>query len=290
VKAAAFKYTRARTPEEAVLALAQFGDEARILAGGQSLVPMMNLRLARPEVLVDIGGCALSGIDELAGQLRIGATTTQNAARASVAVRQAAPLLERALGHVGHHALRNRGTIGGSIAHADPAAEIPAVLLALDGEIVVTGERGTRTIGADDVFVSPYTTSLTETELLTSVRFPGDPPAAWGFAELARRRGDFAIAGAAASFDLASDGTIADSRIALFGVDERPIRAIDAERILAGSRLDDADAVTAAAAAARELADPIGDLHGSKAYRKRMVAVVVRRALQNAAAEQRGAT
>jgi carbon-monoxide dehydrogenase medium subunit len=268
--------------------LAELGDAAKVLAGGQSLLALMNLRVARPEVLVDLGGCGLSGIAR-DGCLEIGAMTTHTAASKSEAVRESAPLLEHALGYVGHHAIRNRGTIGGSVAHADPAAEVPAVLLALGGEVSVLGPGGGRTIDADELFVSFYTTALAEDEVLTAIRLPESAPDAWAFGELARRHGDFAIVGVAASFDLTPSGEVADARVAVFGAADRPVRVSEAEAVLHGRRLDDAAAVGDAAVAAREAVDPIGDIHGSKSYRKRVTEVVVRRALENATIEERAA-
>jgi aerobic carbon-monoxide dehydrogenase medium subunit len=281
MKSTSFRYLRPESPEEAASALSQLGDRAKVLAGGQSLLAMLNLRLARPEVLIDVGRCGLSGVRVDSG-VEIGATTSQNAARASEGIRRAAPLLQYALGFVGHHALRNRGTIGGSIAHADPAAEVPAVLLALGGEVVVLGPAGERTIRADDLFVSSYTTSLADDEVMISVRLPGPKPHAWAFGELSRRRGDFAVAGVAAAFELSSDGTVRDGRVAVFGVDDRPLLVPEATASLLGRRFDDAEAVRGASAAARAAVDPVGDIRGSAMYRKRMTEVVVRRALTGA--------
>jgi carbon-monoxide dehydrogenase medium subunit len=252
-----------------------------VLAGGQSLLAMMNFRLARPEVLIDIGACGLSGV-AVNGALEIGATTTHNVARASDAVRRFAPLLVRALADVGHHAVRNRGTVGGSVAHADPAAEIPAVLLALEGEVVAVGTSGVRTIAAADFFLSYYTTALESDEVLTAIRVSARPPDASGFAEVSRRHGDFALAGAAVAADLSPDREVTNVRVAVFAVADRPLRIPEAEDALRGRRLDDADAVGSAAATAREAVDAVGDVHGSETYRRRMTEVVVRRALVEA--------
>jgi len=268
VKPAPFKYLAAGGVEEAIAALAEHGDEAKVLAGGQSLVPMMNLRLATPAVLVDVNRVAeLSGI-AANGSLELGATTRQADAERSAAVAARAPLLAEALRHVGHPGTRVRGTLGGSAAHADPAAEIPAVLLALGAELVVHGPEGERTIPADDFFVSTFTTALGPDELLTRIRLPSNGDA-WGFAEVARSHGDFALAGAA----------VAGARIVLFGVADRPLRAREAEDALSGG----ATPVEAARLAAAAI-DPTGDAFTSAAYRRDVAAVVVRRALEQAAA------
>jgi carbon-monoxide dehydrogenase medium subunit len=285
MKPAPFKYVAAESSDHAVGLLGDLGDQAKVLAGGQSLLAFMNFRMATPDVLIDIGRCGLAGISAN-GQLRIGATTTQSAALQSPAVRESAPLLARALGDVGHYALRNRGTIGGSVAHADPAAEIPAVLVALGGSVEVRGPTGDRTIAADDLFVSHYTTALAQDELLTVVRLPSRPPDAWAFYEIARRRGDFALAGVSAAFGLSGAGEIVDARVVLFGVDRRPVRATQAEGALLGRRLDDAAAVREAGQAAAAAVEPPGDLHGSTKYRKRLTDVAVRRALSSATIER----
>ena len=197
MKPAPFDHLPVETVEDAVAALVEHGDRAKVLAGGQSLVPLLNLRLARPAVLVDVNRVAgLDGI-EANGMLSVGALVRQADALASAAVAEHARLLHEALRHVGHPATRNRGTIGGSIAHADPAAELPAVLLALDGEVDVSGPGGERAIPAADLFLGPFTTSVATNELLTRVRVPRSSDRRFGFAEIARRHGDFALAGAA---------------------------------------------------------------------------------------------
>lgn len=280
MKAAPFGYLAPDSTDEAVEALAELGDAAKVLAGGQSLLALMSLRVAQPETLVDIGRCGLDGI-VLDDALRIGATTTQNAAMAAPAVRERSPLLARALADVSHHALRNRGTIGGSVAHADPAAEVPAVLVAAGGEVVARSALGTRAIAADDLFVTHFTTALADDELLTEVRLPAHGADAWAFHEIARRRGDFALAGVAATFDLDGAGAVAGARIALFGIADRPLRASAAEAALHGHALDDRYAIEAAAMAAAGEVEPLGDIHGGALYRRRLVAVAVRRALRD---------
>jgi len=273
---------RAGSPEEAVEALTEYGDSARPLAGGQSLLAMMSLRVAQPEILIDLGPAGLDAI-AVGDGLEVGSMATQNAALFSSEVAERAPLITRALKDVSHHTLRNRGTIGGSVAHADPAAELPAVLLALDAELVVLGKDGARTVPADDFFVSHFATALADDELLTAIRFKRTKREEFAFHEIARRHGDFALAGMASSFELTESGEVADARIALFAVDARPMRVPDAEAAIRGRALGDADAIAEAGAAARAVVDPTGDIHGSASYRKRMTEVTVRRGLQDAA-------
>ena len=252
--------------------LAELGEDARVLAGGQSLVPMLNLRLARPSALVDVGRVeGLAGISAN-GALRIGATTRQADALRSAVVGERAPLLTAALRHVGHPATRSRGTIGGSIAHADPAAELPAVLLALDGEVIVVSAGGERVIPAASLFTGPFETALEEAELVTAVRF-GDLPegAGFGFSEIARRRGDFALAGAAV---VVAPGY---ARVALFAVAPCAFRASEAERALEqGAGAEEAAALAAAAS------DPSDDPHAPAAYRREAARVATLRALLEA--------
>jgi carbon-monoxide dehydrogenase medium subunit len=269
VKPAPFAYRSAETVEEAVAALAELGEDARVLAGGQSLVPMLNLRLARPSALVDVGRvAALSGIS-VNGALRLGATTRQADALRSGLVAERAPLLIEALRHVGHPATRSRGTVGGSIAHADPAAELPAVLLALDGEAIVVSSGGERVIPAASLFVGPFATTLAEGELLTALRWRDMPASArHGFAEIARRRGDFALAGAVV---VVAPGY---ARVALFAVAPRAFRAPEAEHALEqGAGAEEAAALAAAAS------DPSGDPHATAAYRRQAARVATLRAL-----------
>ena len=269
MKPAPFAYCAVATVAEALTALADGGEDAVVLAGGQSLVPMLNLRLARPALLVDVGRVAeLSGI-EANGALTLGATTRQADVLRARAVAERAPLLVEALRHVGHPATRSRGTVGGSIAHADPAAELPAVLLALDGEATVVSAAGERTIPAALLFLGPFTTALAGGELLTSVRVPARPAGArHGFAEIARRHGDFALAGAAV---VVAPG---HARIALFAVAPAPFRAADAERVLAqGAGAEEVARLAATAA------DPAADAHATAAYRREAVRVATLRAL-----------
>jgi carbon-monoxide dehydrogenase medium subunit len=277
VKPPPFDYRAAGTVEEAVRMLAELGDEAAVLAGGQSLVPLLNLRLVRPETLVDVGHVAELGEIHANGDLRLGATVRQAAALRSPEVAVRAPLLTAALPHVGHPATRSRGTLGGSIAHADPAAELPAVLLALDGKAIVCSASGVREIPAAELFLGPFTTALAPGELLTGLRLPAPPAGVrHGFAEIARRRGDFALAGAAVAI---APGW---ARVALFGVAPAPFRPREAEAALTQGAGADAAAELAALAA-----DPSADVHATADYRRAAARVATLRALV-AAGVQRG--
>lgn len=291
MKPAPFLYCAPSTVEEVVALLAEHGDEAKVIAGGQSLVPTMNMRLAQPSVLVDIG--AVPGLDGIQanGQLTIGATARQAAVLRSAAVADFSPIIPAALRHVGHPANRNRGTFGGSVAHADPAAELPAVLLALGAELVASGPGGERVIGADDFFVTYYTTVLAADEVLTEVRLPQRYDAsrtAWSFLELARRQGDFAVGGTALVAEVDGDGLVTSARVCLLGVADRPVRARQAEDFLVGKRLgDQAVAREAGQLAAGDLT-PVSDVHGSAQYRKEVAAVLVARAAVDSATRLEG--
>ena len=283
MKPAPFRYVKAETLEEAIDALTEYGDEAKVLAGGQSLVPLMNLRLALPAVLVDVNGIReLDGVS-VNGSVEIGAISRQLAVESSVG--DAAPLVAEALRHVGHSAIRSRGTFGGTVAHGDPAAEIPAVLLALGGDVVARGPGGERVIPADDLFVTHFTTALAPTEILTRVRIPrAGADQCWGFAEVARRQGDFALAGVAATAEVDPAGVCRSARIVLFGVADRPLRAAAAEAALHGCKLVDPTALYDAGRLAAEGLEPRADVHASSRYRREVAAVLVRRALAQAAA------
>jgi carbon-monoxide dehydrogenase medium subunit len=280
LKPAPFKYVAAETVEEAVAALAEHGDEAKVLAGGQSLVPLMNLRLATPGVLVDINRVAGLGEIRVNGSLEVGAVTRQAAVERSGEARAAAPLVVAALRHVAHPPIRSRGTIGGTIAHADPAAEIPAVLLALGGELVARGPGGERTIAADDLFQGYFTTSLAVDELVTAVRFPRQGAGQrTALCEVARKQADFALAGAVVAAAVGDDGVCESARIVLFGVADRPVRATSAEAAVVSQRLTDDAVVADVARAATADIDPRGDAHASAEYRREVSEVLVRRAL-----------
>lgn len=286
MKPAPFVYLAPDTLEDAIGALSEHGAEGKVLAGGQSLVPMMNMRLSRPAVLVDV-----TGIDELSGirtngAIAIGATTRQCDVLTHEAL-EPFPVLGTALRNVGHTANRSRGTFGGSIAHADPAAELPAVVLALDAEMVVQGPGGERVVAADDFFVTYYTTDIGVEEVLTKVRVPVRPPSAWGFAEVARRHGDFALAGAVVTATIDGAGSVEEARVVLFGVADRPVRAVAAEAALVGRPLDDTDLPREAAQLAVEGVEFGSDVHVPEIYRREASVALVRRAVADAAASVR---
>jgi carbon-monoxide dehydrogenase medium subunit len=285
LKPAPFDYVAPRTVAEAVDHLARHGDDARVLAGGQSLVRLMNTRLATPAVIVDIN--RVEGLDAIGtenGSVRIGATARQRAAELHDLVRSGAPLFAQAGAHVAHPPVRRRGTVVGSIAFADPSAELPAAFLALDGEAVVTGPDGERTVAAADLFTGAFRTSLAAGELITAVRVPrsGDGPTGSAWTEVSRRQGDLPVCGAGAVVTLGDGGTIAQARVALCGVGATPVRATAVEEALAGAEPTE-DAIAAAAdRAARDL-DPPSDPHGSADYRRHLAVVMTRRAVQEAA-------
>ena len=278
-----FDYEAPNTVSEAVELLAEHLDEASVLAGGQSLIPLLALRLARPAVLIDINRIdELSGVSATDGWVAIGAMTREYAAEESGTVADAVPLLAAALPLIGHEAIRSRGTIGGSLAHADPAAELPAVARALDAEFVVRGPSGERAVPAAEWFEGYLTTSRRPDELLIEVRFPtAGPGTGISFQEVARRHGDFAIVGLAASLTI-SGGAISDARLALAGMSDVPVRAADAEDLLVGES-PSAELFEEAARRATDDLDPPGDLHGSPDYRMKVAGALVRRGLREAA-------
>ena len=284
MKPAAFEYAAPTSLGDALEMLASGGPEARLLAGGQSLVPMMNFRLARPRLLIDLNGVAsLDGIAAADGHCRIGAMTRQRAIENSDVVRRRAPLLHEATTHVAHLPIRSRGTIGGSLANADPAAEYPAAAIALDCTMVARSARGERRIAAADFFLDVFSTALDADEILTQILVPDMPPASGSaFAEIARRRGDFALAGVAARITL-DGGAAADVRLAACGVGAAAVRLRQAEAAIRGGGTG-ADAVEAAAAAAAGEVEPETDIHASAAYRRRLTAAMTRRALAAAIA------
>jgi aerobic carbon-monoxide dehydrogenase medium subunit len=288
VKPPAFEYHDPRGLPEALSLLARLGDDAKVLAGGQSLVPLLNFRLARPAHLID-----LNRVDELAyireqdGAVAIGAMTRQRAAERDDKLAARAPLIRQALGQVGHVQIRNRGTIGGSLAHADPAAELPAVMLALDAQLVLRREAGERVVAPNEFFVSYLTTCLEPDELLVEIRLQALPPrTGTAFVELSRRHGDFALAGVAAAVTLDEVGHCASARIGLTGVAPTPVRPHSAEVMASGSRPTEALWREVAHEASREL-QPDSDLHASGAYRKHIAEVLVFRALLEASSAAR---
>lgn len=256
-------------------ALAASNGDAKVLAGGQSLVPMLNFRVVDAPLFVDING--IEGLDLIEekedGGLRIGALTRYFALETSVSVRDRFPVLHEAMKHVAHLAIRNRGTIGGSLSHADPAAELPMMAVLLDAKIVAAGPDGEREIPAGDFFTAPLTTVLAPDEIVVAVDLPGLPAATgWGFEEFAQRRGDFAVAGVAALVTR-EGGTVTNTRIALMGLHDTPVRARSAEAAFGESGIE------AAAVAARQDADPMNDLHGSADYRRHLAEALTRRVL-----------
>jgi carbon-monoxide dehydrogenase medium subunit len=268
--------------------LREFGDEAKVLAGGQSLVPIMALRLARFDHLVDLNRVGeLRGIERRNGAVRIGAMTRQTEVERDASVAADVPLLARATPLIGHFQIRNRGTLGGSLAHADPAAEYPAVALALDADFEVANTGGSKTVPASDFFVSTFMTALEADDVLTAIHFP-----VWGgrsgFAveEVARRFGDFALTGAVCGVQLDGD-RVARAAIAMFGMGSTPLRATEAEAAVTGSAVGDVDAEEVGRTAAAAT-DPPSDIHASASYRRSVGAVVVTRALRRAIEEANG--
>jgi aerobic carbon-monoxide dehydrogenase medium subunit len=282
VKPAKFEYHRPATIDEAVAILERYQGEARVLAGGQSLVPMMNFRLATPAAIVDLNRIpGLADIVAADGIVRIGAMARQRRIEFAPLVAERLPLLREAVRWVGHLPTRTRGTIGGSIANADPAAEIPMVLHALEGEVVVRGPQAERRIAAPELFVAPLTTSLNPDEIITQVRFPAMPPAArYAIEEFARRKGDFAIAAIAVMLTQEGERCTA-ARLATAGIGPVPVRLREAEAILEERGLGEA-AVAAAAEKAAELVEPMSDYNASADYRRHLTAVLTRRAVLRA--------
>jgi aerobic carbon-monoxide dehydrogenase medium subunit len=272
VKPAPFAYAKAKSIEHAIELLARPDGEARLLAGGQSLIATLNMRLSAPKLLIDLNGVtALSGITVKGGMAEIGALTRHAEIERSKVIAAHAPLIALAMPHIGHVAIRNRGTIGGSIAFADPAAELPACLLALGGEVEIAGDKGNRTVKADDFFKGLFDTALAPREVLTAIRVPAATKGMRvGFAEFARRHGDYAMIGLAASAR-AEGARLGDVRLAYFGVGDTPVRAKRAEAALAGGSLD--DAVTALGSDLK----PSGDVQATAATKKHLAGVLLKR-------------
>ena len=291
MKPASFEYHAPASVDDAVGLLGDLGDGAKVLAGGQSLVPMLALRLAVFDHLVDLRRVdELRGVERRNGSLWVGAGTTQTAIERSADVAGAVPLLTRVTPFIGHFQIRNRGTIGGSLAHADPAAEYPAVALALDAELEARSARGARTIAAADFFTGVWSTALDDDELLTGMTFPvWQGPCGFAVEELSRRHGDFAIAGAVVAVQI--DGatrTLTRCAIGLFGLGATPERPRDVEAGLEGVALDELEADDIGRQAVAGLQAVPSDLHGSADYRTHVGAVVVARAWRRAVEEARG--
>jgi carbon-monoxide dehydrogenase medium subunit/6-hydroxypseudooxynicotine dehydrogenase subunit alpha len=287
VKAPPFAYARAESLDDALALLAEGGEGAKLLAGGQSMVPLLAYRVARPSHLVDIDGLAgLDGIVAESGMLELGALV-RHAQLERTELEGAWGLLADAAGHVGHVPIRTRGTLGGSLAHADPAAELPVAVLALDGRVVARSARGERELDAAAFSSGPFSTSLATDEVLVAVRVPAPPARSAGaFTEFAIRAGDFALAAAAVAAAVDESGAVAWARIALGGVDATPVRAPEAEGELLGATLCGATIDAAAAAAAAGCA-PYGDHVADAAYRRDLVATLVRDALRRVEARLR---
>jgi carbon-monoxide dehydrogenase medium subunit len=282
VKPPKFDYHAPNSVDEAITLLVRYGGDAKILAGGQSLVPLLNFRLSRPAALIDLNRIpSLAYIRAHDGEVRLGAMTRQRTVEFSPVVAERVPLLTEATRWVGHLPIRSRGTIGGSLAHADPSAEYPTVLAALEGSVVARGPKGERVVGAGELFMSYLTTSLAPEEILVEVRVPAMPAGAgYAFEELARRHGDFALVGIAAVIARAGDRcTLA--RLATSGTGPVPIRLRDAERILERDGLGDA-AIEAAGRRASELVEPDSDIHASADYRRHLTGVLTGRAIKRA--------
>jgi CO/xanthine dehydrogenase FAD-binding subunit len=279
MKPPAFDYIAADSIAMAVAALAAAGDDAKIIAGGQSLVPMLNFRMLRPSTLVDINRIAgLDVIEETSGAIRIGALTRHYQLETSPLVARHLPVLSCAMTHVAHLAIRNRGTIGGSLAHADPAAELPMMALLLDAELRVASASGERKVAARDFFLGALTVDLASGEIISGIVLPKLPPrTGWGFAEVARRHGDFALAAVAATLTV-SGGAIEQARIALTGVGPTALRATEAEGLLIGHALEP-DLTNRVIEAVRARIEPETDLHASSDYRRHLAGVLTGRAL-----------
>jgi aerobic carbon-monoxide dehydrogenase medium subunit len=280
-----FEYACPTTLPEAVQLLAGYDGEAKALAGGQSLVPMLAFRLAQPALLVDLRKLAdLRGIRISEKGVALGAMVRWREIEDDERLDTAHPLLKAAIAHVAHYQVRNRGTVGGSLAHADPAAEMPGIAMTCDAEIAVVGKSGARVIQAADFFQGALTTALTSDEIIVEVRLPAwSARRRWGFEEFARRRGDFAMAAAAVFYDESEDGKARNAHVGVIGVADRPLRLPAVEEVLNGRTINQAtiaEAETATSAAV----DPQHDIHASAAYRRALVGTMVERALKRAAA------
>jgi CO/xanthine dehydrogenase FAD-binding subunit len=285
VKPRPFVYESPQSEEEALTLLAEHGDDAKILAGGQSLIPLLNLRLASPSVLVDVNRIAsLDRVERRHGRLWIGATARQRHVETSPLAQREAPLLVAALHWVAHTQIRNRGTVGGSVSHADPAAELPVAMACLDAVMHVRGPRGARAVAARDFFHGFLTTALESDEMLVGIEVPAQPQRCGAaFVEFARRRGDFAIGGAAARVWLSADGRCAGAALALLGASDAPVRATDAEAVLVGRRID-ADAVADVSARVATTINPTGTASAGAEYRRSLIAKLAGQAVTDAAA------
>jgi carbon-monoxide dehydrogenase medium subunit len=285
MKLPAFEYACPATLAEAVALLAAGEGDAKVLAGGQSLVPMMAFRVASPALLVDLRKLAeLRRIDIAADGVRLGAMARWRDIEDDARLDAAHPLLKAAVAEVAHYQIRNRGTVGGSIAHADPAAEMPGIAVTCDAEIAVVGRAGARVVRASDFFIAPLTTALAADEIIVEIRLPAWPAERrWAFMEFARRRGDFAMAGTALFYDVDADGKARNAHVGAIGVGDRPQRLAGAEDAINGNTVDIATSERAGAVASAAVT-PQSDIHASAAYRKALLGTLVERALQSACA------
>lgn len=289
MKPFSFEYFKPNNIDEAISLLNGYGEDAVILAGGQSLIPLMNLRLARPKYIIDINKIAeLSYIKDTNGGLSIGALTRHREIEKSDIIKSKYPILSKTVSLIGNPQIRNWGTIGGSISHADPAGELPTLLLALNGKVKVVGNQGEREIDGDDLFLGYLTTSMEKTEILREVYIPEiSPKMGWEFVELTKRSHDFAIVSVAVLMSIDKAGKCNDVRISLGGVGSMPARAKGAEEFLMDKAIND-DSIKKAANIASEEAEPESDIHASAKYRKEMVKVFVNRGLISALDRVRG--
>jgi aerobic carbon-monoxide dehydrogenase medium subunit len=285
-----FEYLAPRTLDEAVATLAQHGERAKVLAGGQSLIPLLNFRLAQPDLLVDINHLAqLDYVREWDGGLALGALTRQHVVESSSMIRGRCPVLAEACHLIGHLPIRHRGTLGGNLAHADPASELPALVIALDAELNLTSQGRQRTMPAERFFTGPLQTAMQPGELLIEVRIPSLPPRTGGaFVEVARRSGDYALVGVAAIITVNELGRCQRARVALCGVGPTPVRAEDTEQVLLGEVVS-GEALAEAGQRCAEATDPTGDVHASAAFRRKLARYAARQALELAAQRARGA-
>ena len=284
MKPAKFEYFAPTSLAEALELLGEHGDDAKVLAGGQSLMPMLNMRLARPEVVIDIN--RIPGLEYISptsdGGLAIGALTRQRTVEKSDVIRERIPVLAAAIPSIGHFQIRNRGTVGGSISHADPAAELPAICLALGGELVLSSASDQRVLKAEDFFLAPLTTAIRPEELLTEIRLPARTEEwRWGFEEVCRRQGDFAMVGAVSLLEMDGGGVCKSACITMFGVGGTPLRISRAEEALLGNPISDSALRELSQIVSEEL-DPDSDIHASAAYRKEVGGVIARRTLEAA--------
>jgi CO/xanthine dehydrogenase FAD-binding subunit len=278
-----FDYIRPTTVDEAIAVLAAAEGDGKIIAGGQSLVPMLNFRLLNPTVLIDINRIEeLNYLEEQPdGGLRIGSLTRHHVLETSPLVKRLFPVLNAAMAHVAHLAIRNRGTIGGSITHADPAAELPLMMLLLETEIGIVSPRGRRVVEAQDFFLGALTSAVEEDEIVTDINVPALPPGAgWAFEEVARRSGDFALAAVGVILAV-ENGKITQARVGVMGVGDTPMRMFDAETVLYDEACDEA-ILAKVVTAVRSAVEPATDLHASADYRRHLVGNLVRRAVTTA--------